>query len=310
MRAPFAPILVGVLCSASSFNAGHRPRAFSYATMGRERDELVSVLHDKGYIVVCGVPGFASAYEQFLGQLSAFAALPDAMKDRCAPPSTGKREERGWERGAEAFNSVRDTLKGSYYFRYPDVPDFNIWPSSSLGVPDLRHSFLGLASIMRSAGEQVLSLLESPLREYNTVARALDYKADDSAGLWCGQHLDRSALTAICAAAYYSASTGKRLDSEPEGAGLFVDGARANIPPDCLGFQVGKVTQLLTNDAVRATPHLVKKVPGVHRRTLALFFEPPLDYVMRSRSVAFPDRFVDGMTYGEFACPRPAAIKA
>jgi hypothetical protein len=78
---------------------------------------------------------------------------------------------------------------------------------------------------------------------------------------------------------------------------------KANIPEDCLGFQVGEVSQLITEklpNEIRATRHHVRGAYGMTRKTFALFFSPGFEFIINSQSTSFPDRYVPGMTFEEW----------
>lgn len=56
---------------------------------------------------------------------------------------------------------------------------------------------------------------------------------------------------------------------------------KIGIPPDCLGFQMGEVMQVVSGGELRATEHCVRaaygeKAHGISRNTLAVFFFPSL----------------------------------
>ena len=69
-------------------------------------------------------------------------------------------------------------------------------------------------------------------------------------------------------------------------------------------FQIGEVAELITNGAVTATEHEVRKaVGGYERFSFAHFITPMADYVMESALAKYNDRFSPGMTYGEWNQP-------
>lgn len=294
-----------ILASQQSMESG---RVLHFDRLAEEQESLRAQVQHNGYVVVRGVPGFPVAYERFLDRLAAFSALPVEQQQLCTPPSDA--DAFGWSRGIEQFEGVVDLYKGSFYAAIPDPQRRNMWPAED-AVPGFRDSYLQLAGVIRAAGEQVARLLELPVPVWECVGRALDYAPFPLPGgqealsklppRWCGEHRDLSGLTGICPAVYYDSATGERWQGpEPASAGLYVLGQRANIPGDCLGFQIGEVSQLLTNDRTKATLHHVEGAWGFRRRTFALFFAPPMDFVMTSESTAFPDRFRQGMTYAEW----------
>jgi isopenicillin N synthase-like dioxygenase len=125
------------------------------------------------------------------------------------------------------------------------------------------------------------------------VGRMLYYRKSGNTAaenpFWCGSHLDHGMFTALLPAFYF---VNGQAVAEPREAGLFVktthDGVFKKVmadDPDVMLFQVGEFGQLVTNDAIRATEHRVHKASGtVERYTMALFFDAPMETVIRSTS--------------------------
>lgn len=229
--------------------------------------------------------------------------------------------------------------------KYPENYHPNIWPSEDF--PALRPAFMALGQRMVEAGLLVAeqcdryvrarlgarirpeALLAPVIRESRACkARLLHYFAiDDDATArtrdsWCGWHNDHGSLTALCPAMYFEAEPGAAVPArediplpDPE-AGLYVrtrDGAerRVAIPRDCVAFQMGESSQVMTGGLLRATPHAVQALAwpqsrNVSRATFAVFMQPDNDTPMRAPEGTPADEqrvgaFAPGMTFGDFA---------
>jgi isopenicillin N synthase-like dioxygenase len=55
---------------------------------------------------------------------------------------------------------------------------------------------------------------------------------------------------------------------------------KVTIPNDCLAFQVGETTQLISREQIRATRHRVQKGNNCRRYTFAVFMSPSNDYLL------------------------------
>jgi isopenicillin N synthase-like dioxygenase len=94
---------------------------------------------------------------------------------------------------------------------------------------------------------------------------------------------------------------GKRVP-KPEGTGLFIRGEEVLPPQDALLFQVGEVAELITNGAITATEHEVRKaVGGYERYSFALFINPPSDYIINTTLTKYNDRFSPGISYEDWS---------
>lgn len=109
---------------------------------------------------------------------------------------------------------------------------------------------------------------------------------------WCGTHLDHGCLTGLTSALWTDeselpedATIGdvKELTSPPDPeAGLYImdrNGAlnKVRIPKEALAFQTGEALQCITNNKLKAVPHLVRGPQSnlakgkVSRNTIAVF---------------------------------------
>lgn len=117
---------------------------------------------------------------------------------------------------------------------------------------------------------------------------------------WCSLHADTSALTALTSAMFVdeieslsnSQTSGcidlKELHHSPDpDAGLYIcdrkgDLVKISIPRDCLAFQTGEALEVVTEQRLKAVPHLVRGCrasmgPNIARNTLAVFCQPSLE---------------------------------
>jgi isopenicillin N synthase-like dioxygenase len=269
-----------------------------------EYDSIPDISEDLaqfGYILVRGVPGFTEAFEEFVQQAHEFSKLTSEQQAQFTPTNS---YENGWDRGIEIFRGRRDVYKGSYYAAYPDGPS-NTWPSE-----EYRAVYLKLVEIVVQAGRKLVDILELP-SNFQVTGRALDYAPvplDDQYPFWCGEHRDHGMLTGLCPAVLFR---GDERKEEPDDVGLSIQGCRAQIPRDCLAFQVGETAQLITNDRTRTTLHYVIKGWECRRLTMAVFMYPPDDYVINSETKAdyLLNRYKPEMTYGEWATASFKAYK-
>lgn len=285
----------------------------TYEDLVNEKAEALALLkealYEQGIVGVKGIPGYKEKVERYIETARGFSALPEEVKEQYAP----KKGDMflGYERGKEKFKRpdgkwVIDDLKTSYYALVPDT-DTNRWPNEV----DLRSGFQDVGTVMAQVGEMVMrkvGLIED-LSDH-AFGRMLYYrKSSDSREenpYWCGAHFDHGLFTALLPAFYFVEGEAVK---EPDEAGLFVrtGGTFKKVvsdDPDVLLFQVGEYGQLMTDDGIRATEHRVHKAEGnVERFTLALFFSPPMDTGIFSRSELTKDARYGGEV-GEFCTYR------
>ncbi|CAJ1356301.1 unnamed protein product [Effrenium voratum] len=106
---------------------------------------------------------------------------------------------------------------------------------------------------------------------------------------WCGWHNDNSVITGLVPALWLYEDTGEEAPASAVSGsgGLYIQGRdrsviRVSLPPDCLGFQIGEASQILSGGVLVATPHQVRPLAGkqerpICRETFALFIEPQWD---------------------------------
>ncbi len=273
-------IFIGVLSPPITCIASEREqeqvKIFQYQNLPDSKDEVTSMLHQKGFIAIQNVIGFKEARDKFFEQQKLFVALPDEVKERCV-----SQNFCGWAYGKECFEGIQDKSKGSYYANISDPVDKNPWPES---LPEFRIAYINLATLIFNTAKEVLSLVgigknsELELEQLSATGRMLYYgipeRDDGNNRFWCGEHLDHGLFTGLCPAIYRQ---GDQIVDEPAEAGLYIKGRKISVPSDVLMFQVGETAELLSNGEITATEHYVKKpLNGAYERfAFALFCAPP-----------------------------------
>lgn len=273
-----------------------------------------TALLQKGIIGIEGVPEFENKTRAYIDAARAFSALPDSIKQQYAP-ERDKGDTEGYESGAERFKNQDgiwqvDDKKSSFYAFVPDN-DRNKWPREM----DLKTPYLALGELIFQTGKLLLDVmglnnkLGLQLEHLVGYGRMLHYKKEtDATNInpdWCGAHYDHGVFTGLIPAYYFR--NGKEVD-EPEGAGLYImpsDGFQFEkieaSNKSILLFQVGEFSQLLSNDKIKATKHIVKKASGeIERFSFALFNSADDSTIIKSQSKLIEDerykdnQFLDG----------------
>lgn len=258
---------------------------------------LRNALHQEGIVGVRGVPGYKEKMSQFITQAKSFSALPEEIKEQYAPNRARGDLFLGYEKGKEKFKRpdgswVVDDLKVSYYAFIPESSQ-NRWPVET----ELQKGYTELGNLMAEMGKAVMEKIdlvgaatEIYVDGIPRVGRMLYYQKAGSTNTdnpyWCGAHFDHGLFTVITPASYFKEGTPV---PEPEEAGLFVkvQGVFKKVvaDPEIMMFQVGEFGQLVMNDAIQATEHLVKKAHGsIERYAMALFFDAPMQTTIYSTS--------------------------
>lgn len=240
----------------------------------------------------------------------------------------------------------------------------NIWPTEAM--PALEHPFKQLGRLTVDVGTRLAMHCDAYVHRRNpeyardtltrvvlgsrtAKSRLLYYypTADDEGAVgtsgevteadfsnWCGWHNDHGALTGLAQGMFFDDS-GSVLSNVPdETAGLYVRTRQGQIvkpspPPNCMLFQIGEASQVLSGGWLQATPHAVKaaSVPGVGRATYAVFMQPEwwqelavppaadMKQLVRGAQgellppgvPALADRWKAGQTFGDFATATFAA---
>lgn len=251
----------------------------------------------------------------------------------------------------ENSNYVTDFDKGSMYAnpqfdnpvssenlikKYPQDYSPNLWPKDDL--PELEQAFKKMGCKMISVGEHLAfhcdlyiksklpsyssGLLENLIKSSRTAkGRLLHYYAIYEDGQrdydsWCGWHNDHSALTALTSAFFTHLDSDKEVSMPDADCGLYIrtrqdEIVKASIPKDCIAFQIGETSQILSGGILRATPHAVRapKYPEssfFQRDTFAVFMQPNHDQKMvppegvPAEKVSV-GKWIEGQTYSEFS---------
>lgn len=267
------------------------------------RLKLEKALFETGIVGIKDIPGYEKTAREYIAAARNFIALDEAVKEQYAPlRDTGDTE--GYESGAEKFLNHKgewqtDDKKVSYYAFYPERPN-NKWPVET----NLREPYMALAELIFNIGKKLLNLLQLndkyglKVDELTGQCRMLYYRKEDDSTFdnpdWCGAHLDHGVFTGLIPAYYF------RDDeeiSEPTEAGLYIKPTSSDTfekvradDKSILLFQVGEFSQLLSNDQMRATQHIVKKASGgIERYTFAVFYDTQEDFTILSRSILTKD---------------------
>lgn len=265
--------------------------------------EIESALLTKDIIGIKDIPQFESITRTYVEAARKFSALPENIKQSYIP-NRDARQTEGYELGAEWFQNQNgewcvDDKKASYYAMVPDHPK-NVWPKEV----DLRTPYLALAELIFSVGKELLNALGInatiglPPEDLKGYGRMLHYHKENPAistnPNWCGAHFDHGVFAGLVPAYYFC--NGEEVD-EPEEAGLFIAPSGSNkfekisaTDKSILLFQVGEFGQLLSNDKIKATKHVVKKANSeIERYTFALFYSAANELEIKSESILMKD---------------------
>lgn len=275
---------------------------------------LEKALLQTGIVGVSNIPQFETKTRQFIEAARKFSRLDDATKQKYMP-NRDVGETEGYELGAEWFKNEKgewkiDDKKASYYANIPDSSK-NKWPKEM----ELRVPYLELGELIFNTGKALLNFIGLnntvglDLNKLRGVGRMLHYhKENETYALnpnWCGAHFDHGVFTGLIPAYYFQDDN--EVD-EPEEAGLHIIPTGKNefekIHADdksILLFQVGEFGQLISNDKIMATKHMVKKARNnIERFTFAVFYSADNAMKIKSHSKLIADsRYAD---YQENGC--------
>lgn len=123
---------------------------------------------------------------------------------------------------------------------------------------------------------------------------------------------DTCHITALIAPTYFD-DQNNVVECTDERCGLYIRSAGGEIrkvkcPQNCLLFQLGECTEILSGGALKATSHWVQppQIPGLFRSTLAVFFNPNIDVTLTTPNDVTSEvrRFRNGQSFGEFSSER------
>jgi len=272
---------------------------------------IEAALLNKGIIGVNNIPHFDIKSKQYIKAAREFSDLDQTIKQQYTP-NRDIGDTEGYELGAEWFKNNNgdwqiDDKKASYYAFVPNHHR-NKWPSEI----DFKTPYLELGELIFNTGKMLLNviglneslgLIHDDLIGYG---RMLHYQKENNVANtnlnWCGAHTDHGIFTGLIPAYYFQ--NGNEID-EPDEAGLYIvpsnkhDFEKVYVPDkSTLLFQVGEFGQIISNDRVKATKHLVKKAKNeIERYTFAVFFSPHQDMTIRSKSTLNKDpRYIKNQT--------------
>lgn len=285
-----------------------QPSILSYDDLFNFKDisliqKLENALLQKGIVGIKGVPDFENKSRLFVEAARQFSSLSENIKLQYAP-DRDSGDTHGYELGAEWFENQKgewkiDDKKASFYAVVPNHFQ-NKWP---LEV-DLKTPYLELGELIFRTGQLLLQLIglnESiglHLQHLTGYGRMLHYhKENDLSNFnpnWCGAHFDHGVFTGLMPAYYFR--DGQEVE-EPDEAGLYIvpsDGDQFekmdSKDKSVLLFQVGEFGQLISNDRIKATKHMVKKANGgIERFAFALFYSAADNTLIQSTSILAKD---------------------
>jgi len=128
---------------------------------------------------------------------------------------------------------------------------------------------------------------------------------EESYATWCGWHNDHGSLTGLVPSVYMNRQ-GEVIPSPDPAAGLYIKNrsgkiVRANLPTDCLAYQIGESAQIHSGGSLQATPHAVRgpnpsleACQGLSRESFAVFMEPMWDELMDIPKATTPKQAMKG----------------
>lgn len=268
------------------------------------------------------VPGLQEVRRKLLPLAHRLATLPQETLESyeradahyCVGWSRGREKFKGkpdMAKGSFYANPVWDDPAGgdeTVREKYPYAATRNIWPKE---VPGLEEAFKATGKLVYECGEHLVKhcdrFVQSQHPEHGERLHAAAYtnsrmlagrllhyfspsEGNNTEDAWCGWHNDNSVITGLVPAMWLYEDTGEEVPagSVSSTGGLHVRGRdrsilRVALPSDCLGFQIGEASHILSGGTLVATPHQVRsheRKEGerpVCRETFALFIEPQWD---------------------------------
>jgi isopenicillin N synthase-like dioxygenase len=259
--------------------------------------KLENALLQTGIVGISDVPEFEEISRAYVQASREFSALSDTIKQQYVP-ERHSGEMEGYELGAEWFTNQAgeqqiDDKKASYYAFVPEQSN-NKWPHEV----DLKTPYLQLGELIFKTGKILLDIMGLHHDLLTAKGRMLHYhKEGDATNAnpdWCGGHFDHGVFTGLMPAYYFR--NDKEIE-EPAEAGLYIvpsngsDYEKVNVPnKSIILFQAGEFGQLLSNDRIKATKHIVKKAKdGVERFAFALFYNVDKQMITTSNSTLTHD---------------------
>ena len=232
---------------------------------------------------------------------------------------------------------------------YPSYTRPNVWPHDS--IPELKASLMRMGDLIVAHGKLLaracdlltkkelgleadaslgMSSIEGAIEDsFAAKARLLHYfppteviekgeggGEEQKMGNWCGWHLDHGSLTGLTGAMFTDCKGGQVANPDPKRCGLYVKTRKGEIvrvtyTKDCVAYQVGESSEVMSNGVLKATPHCVvgaegEEALGVARNTFAVFMQPKWDLELKQaedrsgNGLVETKGFEPGMNFGEF----------
>ncbi|QDZ25332.1 2-oxoglutarate/Fe(II)-dependent oxygenase [Chloropicon primus] len=229
--------------------------------------------------------------------------------------------------------------------KYPSYTRPNVWPHDS--IPELKPALMNMGALIVKHGKLLatacdeltrkelglakdadlgLSSIEGAIGDsFACKARLLHYfppsevkteTSDEKMGDWCGWHLDHGSLTGLTSAMFTDCKGNQVDNPDPQKCGLYVksrkgETVRVTYTKDCIAYQVGESSEVMSNGVLKATPHCVvgaegEAALGVARNTFAVFMQPKWDLVLEAAEdksgtgEVETKGFTPGINFGEF----------
>ena len=246
-------------------------------------------------------------------------------------------------KGSFYANPIRDVQTEDIKLieKFPDTMSPNIWPTDYL--PYFESAFKTLGKIVVETGKlvgkqcdnyifkkaKICHIIETAVSSNSPKSRLLHYfsfkdgqfggqfggQFDD----WCKWHKDHGSLTGLTRAMFIDEITRKEVENPDPNCGLWVRTSQGIdvkiiIPEDCLAFQIGETSQIMSGGLLNATTHCVCpiNVTGIARCTFATFMQPDsetsIDPVFQPQGMEKDEgkllgvkRYKRPMTFGEFS---------
>ncbi|CDW77364.1 UNKNOWN [Stylonychia lemnae] len=261
----------------------------------------------------------------------------------------------GLNLGKDGYLEGGDTLQISFYANiiqesYTDHKGLiwkNVWPKDKEIAPEFEKYYMSTGrqfidtAIM--LGKKLDDYLKYNVKNYKMQieqgiaksprisARSIYYAApknkhnSDLPKNWCSWHKDYSYITGLAPGVYVDSQDNvKHSNGDPE-AGLYIQKRdyeilKLNIPEDCMCFQLGELSQIVSGGLLQALPHAVKMPVqnfDMPRISLAVFMEPEyneplsvpvgtnMDRVLTKQDKEhklspLEERWKDGMSFGDY----------
>ncbi|KAG0498746.1 hypothetical protein HPP92_003061 [Vanilla planifolia] len=259
----------------------------SYTELKDKRKDLSSKIEEGfgpnglGILSVSQVPGFSSLRQTLLNLSPRIASLPNDVKSMLEDPES--RYNIGWSHGKEKLESGKAAFKALGKLML-DVGQMLAYHCDHYVSKALKFN----------VGECLQQIL---IRSRCHKGRLLYYFPKQHSGCtagtdlssWCGWHTDHGSLTGLTNGMFLK--NGVNVGCPDRAAGLYVrtrdnEIVRVVFGEEEVAYQIGEVTEILSQSLLCATPHCVKApngemAVGIDRSTFALFMQPDWDEFLK-----------------------------